>query len=222
MRVLRLLVVVTVGCVVVGAPSVAAAPSPPTVVAVAVAKLPTVLQVQFVLRSFGYSVNVTGASDARTVRAVRHFQAVSGLLVDGIVGPITWDAMSTPATAVRLAPPPPPPPSGLSGLPFAPPGLDDCGQARFYRVQAGLPDVFDRLAWRESNCRNDVRTYCCYGIWQLYFTQHLADARMRPRYALCGIDSVSDYYGNDPSQKQKQACATKALYDVVGLSPWSL
>lgn len=116
------------------------------------------------------------------------------------------------------------PAAGLHGLPFAPEGLSDCDEMNFYRVQAGLPDQFARIGWRESNCRNEegVKTFCCYGYWQMYFTQHRADHRMRPRYDACEIFAVSDYNGDEPLDKQKQACAAKALFDVAGMSPWAM
>lgn len=137
--------------------------------------------------------------------------------------------------AVRLNPPEPPAPVGIWGQPFAPEGLSDCDEMNFYRLQWGLPDQFSDqprsgsrskwgYGWRESNCRNEegVRTYCCYGYWQLYFNQHMEDHRMGPRYAACEIDEISDYNGDEPLDKQKQACAAAALYEVDGLSPWKL
>lgn len=131
------------------------------------------------------------------------------------------------AQAVRLDPPAPtttvaPAPAGLWGRPFAPPGLSNCAEASFYRQQWGLPSTFDGLIWRESNCRNEasVRTYCCYGYLQLYFAQHVADARMAPRYRECGVLSPDDYNSEEPIEKQRQLCAARALYDTVGLSAW--
>lgn len=127
---------------------------------------------------------------------------------------------------VQINPPPPPPPAptGLWGQPFAPAGLGDCDEMNFYRRQWGLPDRFAALGWRESNCRNEegVKTYCCYGYWQLYFSQHRQDHRMRPRYDACGVYTIWDYNGDEPLDKQKQACAAKALYDTVGYSAWEL
>lgn len=131
---------------------------------------------------------------------------------------------------VQLIPPSPPPTTvpapvvGLWGQPFAPTGLSDCDEMNFYRRQWGLPDAFSGLGWRESNCLNqeDVKTYCCYGYWQLYFSQHQADHRMRPRYEACGIYSIYDYNGDSPLDKQKQACGAKSLFDVEGFRPWKL
>ena len=120
--------------------------------------------------------------------------------------------------------PPPVVATGLYGLPFAPEGLDDCAEMNFYRVQAGLPDRFAALGWRESNCRNEdqVKTFCCHGYWQLYTSLHLRDHRLAPKMAACGVGSHHDLNSDDPLEKQRQACAAKALYDVVGLSAWAL
>lgn len=139
--------------------------------------------------------------------------------------------------AVRLNPPEPQPeiPTGIWGQPFAPEGLSDCDEMNFYRVQWGLPYQFSDqprtgprsswgYGWRESNCRNEegVRTYCCYGYWQLYFSIHMADARMSKVYAACEIDQISDYNGDEPLDKQKQACAAAGLFKTMGYSPWKL
>lgn len=128
--------------------------------------------------------------------------------------------------AVRLDPPvvavaEPPVPS-LQGQPFAPEGLSDCDEMNFYRVQWGLPSAFAGLGWRESNCRNEdgVRTWCCYGYWQLYVSLHLRDSHLADRYHECGVYSAFDVNSDNPFDKQRQACATKALYDVQGFAPW--
>lgn len=127
--------------------------------------------------------------------------------------------------SVLVAPTEPPPtiPPGLWGRPFAPEGLSDCDEMNFYREQWGLPERFSGIGWRESNCRNEdgVHTYCCYGYWQLYPTQHLKDHRLAPLYELCGVRSFDDYNSDTPIEKQRQACAAKALFDTVGYSAWS-
>lgn len=144
-------------------------------------------------------------------------------------------------SAVRVSPPTtttttlPPVPTGLWGQPFAPPGLSNCDEMNFYRLQWGLPERFGDyprsgprskwgLGWRESNCRNEegVKTYCCYGWWQLYFTLHARDAHMSKVYARCEVYSIWDYNGDEPLDKQKMACATAGLYALNGYSPWAL
>ena len=129
--------------------------------------------------------------------------------------------------AVRLNPPTttitaPPEPVGLYGQPFAPEGLGNCDEMNFYRVQWGLPERFSALGWRESNCRNEdgVKTYCCHGYWQLYTSLHLKDHRLQPKMEFCGVSSHYDLNSDNPLEKQKQACAAKALFDVVGYSAW--
>ena len=125
--------------------------------------------------------------------------------------------------AERVNPPTTVVETGLWGQPFAPEGLDNCAEMSFYRVQWGLPSKFDSLGWRESNCRNEdgVRTYCCYGYWQLYTSLHLKDHRLAPKMEWCGVSSYLDLNSDNPLEKQKQACAAKALFDTVGYSAWS-
>lgn len=114
--------------------------------------------------------------------------------------------------------------TGLHGKPFAPSGLDDCDELSFYRQQWGLPAKFDALGYRETRCIQEphVKTFCCYGWWQLYFSIHMKDPRMQPVYADCGVNSPSDYDGPQPIEKQRQACVAKGLYDLVGYQPWAL
>lgn len=124
--------------------------------------------------------------------------------------------------ATRLNPPPPPPvwPTGIWGMPYAPFGLSDCEEMRFYANQFGLPLRFDAIGWRESNCRNEdgVRTSCCHGYWQLH------QMHFRPGNKIdqvCGADSYEDVNSDNPLDKQRQACSAKQLFDVVGFSAWS-
>jgi hypothetical protein len=88
----------------------------------------------------------------------------------------------------------------------------------WYRQRAGLPAAFDRIGWRESNCRNEdgVRTSCCHGYWQLH-RMHMG-GKFGER---CGAWSVNDINSDTPDDKRRQACAAKLLYDMVGLSAWA-
>jgi hypothetical protein len=125
---------------------------------------------------------------------------------------------------VQVTPlPEPAPAAGLNGLPFAPEHLTGCEEFDFYRAQVGLPERFNGIAWRESNCRNEpgVRTFCCHGYLQLYVDMHLKDHRLAPLYADCGITAISDINQNTPLSKQKQLCGAAALYSVAGISAWS-
>lgn len=124
--------------------------------------------------------------------------------------------------ATRLNPQPPVPlwPTGLWEQPYAPFGLSDCEEMRFYANQFGLPARFDAIGWRESNCRNEdgVRTSCCHGYWQLH-QMHFRPGNIMDRN--CGADSFDDVNSDNPLDKQRQACAAKQLFDAVGYSAWS-
>lgn len=67
---------------------------------------PDVLEVQKRLKDLGYKINPTGIYDVATEAAVREFQTNTGLLVDGIVGPDTWNNLTTyfqmPMTRVKV------------------------------------------------------------------------------------------------------------------------
>jgi peptidoglycan hydrolase-like protein with peptidoglycan-binding domain len=94
--------------------------------------------VQMYLNYHGYRMPVDGIYGPKTTDAVRWFQGVNGLQIDGEAGPITVGALAG-AQAVRgtpfqLEPPPPPPP---------PPGWPDID---------GTPSdaTWDRIAQCES------------------------------------------------------------------------
>lgn len=184
-----------------------------------------VKEVQTILKGFGYTVIVDGTFGAQTEKAVRSWQKSNRLTPDGIVGPLTLNSLRSATrmmNAHQVTPTVLPSPTGLNGLPFAPEGLSDCAEATFYRQQAGLPDAFDALIWRESNCRNEdsVRTFCCHGYLQLYVSLHLKDHRLVDGYHACGVFSAADMNSDVPIEKQRSLCAAKVLYDVNGLSPW--
>jgi hypothetical protein len=63
-----------------------------------------VVQVQYVLKSFGYSVTVDGKVGPQTTRAVKHFQKVNGLAATGVIEPktLTLLGISTASQAVRV------------------------------------------------------------------------------------------------------------------------
>lgn len=142
-------------------------------------------------------------------------------LCGGATGPYE-PADRGPVTSMGVPPPVAVPvwPTGIWGRPFAPFGLDDCEEMRYYADQFGLPPAFDRIGWRESNCRNEdgVRTFCCYGYWQLnemHFTNH-------PEIfgEICDAWSHADVDSDTALDKQRQACSAKQLYDTAGLGPW--
>jgi hypothetical protein len=122
-------------------------------------------------------------------------------------------------TQVQVDPTQPPPET----TPAIPSFANNCDEMHWYRANAGLPARFDAIGWRESNCRNEdgVHTSCCYGWWQLNVSLHLRDSRIGPKYRACGVDSYTDVNSDTVGDKLRQACAAKALYDVVGLSAWA-
>ena len=115
-------------------------------------------------------------------------------------------------------------PTGLFGLPLAPLGLDACAEMNFYRVQMGLPEGWSDqprtgpkrwwgLGWRESNCRNDVKTFCCYGYWQIAWANRNAHGyKTAGVFTNCGVRYLSDWFGSAPEQKQKSACIAANMY----------
>jgi hypothetical protein len=181
-----------------------------------------VAQVQQLLQGYGYTVTVDGHYGAQTTKAVKSWQKSNGLTVDGIAGPATLASLQSAVrlnNATQVAPVTSP--SGLRGLPFAPTGLDNCAEMKFYRQQAGLPERFDSLGWRESNCRNEdgVHTGCCYGYWQLH-KDHVRSGYARRWRDECGITSLQDFNSDTPIDKQRQACGAFVLYDMSGYTPW--
>jgi len=181
-----------------------------------------VVEVQYMLRSYGYVIPVDGVYGPKTTRAVKHFQKSNKLLSDGIVGPIT---METLVGAKRINPPvynPPVNHDGLRGLSFAPEGLAGCEEMSYYRQQAGLPEQFDAIGYRESRCQNTAENSCCHGWWQahegnwrgtsyaIFFREH------------CQAQSADEVDNNDARSKQKSACVTKVMYDISGMTPWRL
>jgi hypothetical protein len=130
-------------------------------------------------------------------------------------------AATASAPAVRLTPP------TTTTIPaFA----TDCDEMSWYRTQWGLPEVFDRIGWRESNCRNEdgVRTFCCYGWWQNYISSHLSSQSLYRDRIIdeCGVTSYRDINSDTPEDKWRQACVTWVVYSVErslgrsGTGPW--
>lgn len=75
-----------------------------------------------------------------------------------------------------------------------------------------LEDQAIRVAWRESTHQPDVRNYCCYGLFQIYWSVH------RDWLADLGIDEAEDLY--DP---WLNTIAAWTLYqDAGGWGPWGL
>jgi len=113
----------------------------------------------------------------------------------------------------------PPPPEVLN-----PERLTGCDEMSYYRQRVGLPIVFDSLGYRESNCRNDVNTYCCWGYLQVYISLWLSpkSTYREGLINVCGIHGVSDIFGLSDKQKFANMCAVKIAYDISGLAPWKI
>jgi LysM repeat protein len=66
------------------------------------------------------------------------------------------------------------------------------------------------IAWRESNHRSNVNNFCCYGLFQIYFSVH------RSWLATIGVNSADDLF--DP---RANALAAYTLYQRAGgWGPW--
>lgn len=163
---------------------------------------PAVGYLQVGLTDAGHPTPVTKRYDRRTTRSVTAFQKRVGLKPTGVAHKRTLNRLVAEARPT-----------------FA----DACDEMSWYRQRVGLPAVFDSIGWRESRClnRDDVRTYCCYGWWQLYPSLHIRDHRMAPKMSACGVKSYADINSDTPEDKTRQACYAKALYDTVGLSAWA-
>lgn len=68
-----------------------------------------------------------------------------------------------------------------------------------------------RIAYRESRYECCVRTWCCFGVFQIYLDIH------RPWLNEMGIYTIADLY--DPLTNIK---AAYHLYELDGWNPWKL
>lgn len=172
------------------------------------------------LHSYGYTINTATRAD----RAIRSWQKSNHLVIDGIVGTQTLASLRLTATAtapaVRTTPPPVP-----AAVDSAAPEFDSlCDEMRWYRQQAGLPDVFDAIGYRESRCHNEVGNSCCHGWWANYLSSHLSQHSQYRQRVIdeCGVTTVADIRGVSPEQKRASACVTFVVWSISGMSPWSL
>lgn len=60
-----------------------------------------IIELQTALNKSGFSIHVSGQFDDATKESVKHFQQDSGLLSDGVVGPLTWAALLYPVLSYR-------------------------------------------------------------------------------------------------------------------------
>ena len=114
-----------------------------------------VTQVQYVLRSFGYSVKIDGDYGAQTERAVKHFQKVNGLTVDGVVGSQTLDALgltlgSPVASVTRAQPATQGTPRARTPVPVADPTPTPTGQDGWHDLAISVGWTDDQ--WPTLSC----------------------------------------------------------------------
>lgn len=154
-----------------------------------------VTAVQSSLASYGYTVALDGQFGPQTERAVRLWQRANGLVVDGVVGPVT---SATLRPAVRVNPPP-------AATPATPEQI----------IRAVWPDDSEQhalaIAYRESRWVPTVRNACCYGLFQIHFAAH------RAWLAAFGVTSPAQLL--DATTNARVALA---LYQAAGWGPWQL
>jgi len=161
-------------------------------------------QIQYLLRSFGYTIAVDGVYGPQTTRVVKAWQKANGLEADGIAGIKTWDSLNTAATAtvpaVRLNPPAPP--------------AEPVGDVESI-IRSVWPDDLEdwavRIATRESRLVPTAANACCYGLFQIHFRAH------RAWLGDYGVNQPSDLF--DP---RTNATVALALYQETGPGPWRL
>ena len=161
-------------------------------------------EVQSVLRGYGYSIAVDGEYGPQTTKAVRHWQQVNGLYVDGIAGPITRGSLGLSA-ATR-------------GTQTNPPGSNltpidgDCDSWRPLFTKYGLPwDVFLPVMQRESRCTNahaNDHDDHSHGPIQVN--------RLNAAWAWDGLGFTHDYMHTPEGAVH----AAGALYKRCGMGPW--
>jgi len=142
----------------------------------------------------------------------------SAVVVDVVPGPVASGTFAPAERVERVqVGVPPTVPTGLNGLPFAPDDLTGCDEMEWYADQAGLPDDFGWIGEAESNCRNDVSSWCCYGYWQIH-TVHIGAGSLDE----CDVDEAADYFGTDPIARQRNACMARRVLRRQGVCAWDV
>jgi len=155
-----------------------------------------VTQIQAILAATGYTVAVDGRFGPQTDRAVRAWQRVHRLTVDGIVGPVTW---ATLRPAVRLTPPRPRTPEEIIRSIF-PPAVADRAVAIAFRESRFVPTAVNR---------NGDAT----GLFQIMWSVHRG--WLCPQLGICDQSQLKDARMN--------TTAAYALYQRAGgFGPWNL
>lgn len=167
-------------------------------------KVQVTLQALDRLHSYGYSVNTAARAD----KAIRHWQKVNGLAVDGIVGPLTLGSLGLSAGSGAVPSSPaarldPPAPNGHSA------GPGD--------VEAIIRDVWPddledeavRIAKRESSLVPTARNSCCFGLMQIHWRAHRS---WLAQFGVTSSDQLLDARTNVEMGYQ--------LYLIDGWGPW--
>lgn len=163
-----------------------------------------VTEVQYVLKSYGYTIIVDGIYGPQTTRVVQSWQRANGLLTDGIAGPVTRRSLGLDG-AVRQSNTP----KTVTAPPSAPSGsVEDM-------IRAIWPDDLEnqalRIAYRESRYQPGVTssTGCCHGVFQIHEV-HFGWMRAH------GVTSVSQLFNAETNIRMAYE-----LYKRNGWAPWA-
>lgn len=172
--------------------------------------------VQQALVDFGYTLDVDGEFGPRTARAVVHFQKASGLLPDGIVGPVTEKALglarARQAGAQPKAPQSTPQPQLVPATTFSGPCAQYAGMLSYFDPGWSVSQ-FQQLMYRESRCQpGAVNPSGASGLLQI-MPLHI------PNLGPCGVYTKADLL-----DAGKNICSAAIVYRRAGnsASPWAL
>lgn len=178
-------------------------------------KGPEIAEIQARLKKYGFDIDTDGVFGAKTVAAVKHFQEVSGLMVDGVVGEETFKrimmremppsrsgVIATLRKVVSVA-------LSYQGVPYrfggtTPNGFDCSGYTQFVFAHAGiqLPRMADSqyYAGRKIN-KSDLQTgdlvyFTTYAPGVSHVGIYLGGGRFVSATSSAGIAvrSISDSY----------------------------
>ena len=177
-------------------------------------------EVQGILASHGWTITVDGDFGPQTEGVVTRFQEVSGLLADGIVGPVTHSALLSVAergASVQAT-------TSSASTPYAP--IDgDCDSWRPLVEAEGIPwDWAKRIMWRESRCEGTAHNGNrgtgddSYGLFQVN--------RFKGKWGDSYIDLGAwfDASGYTLTVMRTPVGAVKAagaLFEACGKGPWN-
>jgi pimeloyl-ACP methyl ester carboxylesterase len=161
----------------------------------------------------------TWTTDAGAANAIRHWQRVNGLVIDGLVGSETLRSMgldrSRPVlpTVTKSRPAARPAQPAAPSVDSSPPPVNEVGDVESIIRDVWPADLANRavkIATRESNLQPGVSNSCCYGLFQIHWRAN------RAHLIPLGI--------TDPSQlfdARTNAEAALAIYQLSGWAPWA-